>query len=83
VGLDIAGYRNALVGSEDFTQQFSDAKQLVGSMPVQFVIGKHPDLRTVFEVYATYALGTRSSTPCGRTERRRAFVTSCVIPAGR
>lgn len=28
-------------------------------MPVQFAAEEHADLRTVFEVYAAYALGTQ------------------------
>jgi hypothetical protein len=55
-GVDIAGYRSDIVAREDFVTQFLAAKQLVATMPVQFVVEKHPDVRTVFEVYATHAL---------------------------
>ncbi len=58
-GVDIAGYRDDLVARAEFNDQFLAAKRLVASMPVQFVVEEHADLRTVFEVNATYALGTQ------------------------
>lgn len=44
---------------EDFAEQFMAAKLLVATLPVQYATEPHADLRTVFEVYATYALGTQ------------------------
>jgi hypothetical protein len=58
-GADLAGFRADLVARADFNERFLAAKRLVATMPVQFVIEEHADLRTVFEVYATYALGTQ------------------------
>ncbi len=58
-GIGIAGFRADLVGREDFAEQVLAAKRLVAMLPVQFVIEPHADLRTVFEAYATYALGTQ------------------------
>jgi GIY-YIG catalytic domain len=58
--IDIAGFnRKALSTRADFKALFDDAKAKVALMPVQFVVEPHADLRTVFEVYATYALGTQ------------------------
>jgi excinuclease Cho len=59
--IDIAGFhRKALSVQPDFKDLFDDAKAQVALMPVQFMVDNHPDLRTVFEVYATYALGTQA-----------------------
>lgn len=58
LGIDIAGFREDLVARADFNEQFLAAKRLVAQMPVQVAVADHADLRTVFEVYATYALGT-------------------------
>jgi hypothetical protein len=58
-GVDITGYRGDLVARADFNEQFLAAKRLVAKLPVQFVVETHADLRTVFEVYATYALATQ------------------------
>lgn len=58
--IDISGFhRKALSTHPDFEELFVDAKAQVAHMPVQFVVETHADLRTVFEVYATYALGTQ------------------------
>jgi hypothetical protein len=59
--IEIAGsHRRALSQRKDFKELFDDAKAQVALMPVQFVVEPHADLRTVFEVYATYALGTQA-----------------------
>jgi GIY-YIG catalytic domain len=58
-GVDIAGYRSDIVAREKFVTQFLAGRQLVARMPVQFVLEEHPDVHTVFEVYATHALGTQ------------------------
>ena len=58
--IDISGFhRRELSNRPDFAELFRDAKAQVALMPVQFVAEEHADLRTVFEVYATYALGTQ------------------------
>jgi predicted GIY-YIG superfamily endonuclease len=58
--IDIAGFhRKALSVRADFKRLFDDTKAQVALMPVQFIVEPHADLRTVFEVYATYALGTQ------------------------
>ena len=58
--LDIAGFnRKTLSVRPDFKKLFDDAKAQIALMPVQFVVETHADLRTVFEVYATYALSTQ------------------------
>jgi hypothetical protein len=57
--IDITDFnRKALSTHPDFEELFTHAKTQVASMPVQFVVEPGADLRTVFEVYATYALGT-------------------------
>jgi hypothetical protein len=60
LGIDIVGFRQELVARADFNEQFLAAKRAVAKMPVQFTVDEHADLRTVFEVYATYALGTQA-----------------------
>jgi hypothetical protein len=58
--IDIADFdRKALSVRPDFKELFDNARAQVALMPVQFVVEPHADLRTVFEVYATYALGTQ------------------------
>jgi hypothetical protein len=57
--IDIAGFnRKDLSIRPDFKELFDDAKAQVALLLVQFAVETHADLRTVFEVYATYALGT-------------------------
>jgi hypothetical protein len=58
--IDITGFnRKALSKHPDFEELFKHAKAQVAAMPVQFTVEEGADLRTVFEVYATYALGTQ------------------------
>ena len=59
LSIDITGYRKELSARPEFAEQFDAAKAAVALMPVQFAVEEHADLRTVFEVYATYALGTQ------------------------
>lgn len=59
LGINIVEFRKALVARDDFNEQFLAAKRAVAKMPVQFAVEEHADLRTVFEVYATYALSTQ------------------------
>jgi hypothetical protein len=47
-----------VAGREEFTVHFVAAKRHVAAMPVRFTPENDPALRTVFEVYAPYALGT-------------------------
>jgi len=54
----LAGSRAEVSVHADFVEHFRAAKLLVAQMPVQFVTEGDAALRTVFEVYATYALGT-------------------------
>lgn len=48
-----------LMADARFAVHFVEAKAAVALMPVQFTVEEHADLRMVFEVYATYALGTQ------------------------
>jgi hypothetical protein len=58
--IDITGFnRKALSKHPNFEELFKHAKAQVAAMPVQFAVEEGADLRTVFEVYATYALGTQ------------------------
>jgi hypothetical protein len=61
-GVDITGVRADLVAREDFEGQFAAAKRQVTKLPVQFVTEDRADLRSVFEVYATYVSGTEAYT---------------------
>jgi hypothetical protein len=58
-GIDTCRRRAALMADAAFRAYFVEAKATVALMPVQFTVEEHADLRTVFEVYATYALGTQ------------------------
>ncbi|HEV7751797.1 MAG TPA: GIY-YIG nuclease family protein [Baekduia sp.] len=58
-GVNIAGFRAEVAAQADFKEHFKAAKEQVAEMGVQFVEEDGPELRTVFEVYATYALGTQ------------------------
>jgi hypothetical protein len=58
--IDIISFRRkALSAHADVKELFDDAKAQVALMPVEFIVEEHADLRTVFEVYATYALATQ------------------------
>jgi hypothetical protein len=54
LGIDVVGFREMLVARADFKEHFLAGKRAAAKMPVQFAIEAHADLRTVFEVYATY-----------------------------
>jgi hypothetical protein len=58
-GRDTRRRRAALMTDAKFAVHFAEAKAAVALMPVQFTVEEHADLRTVFEVYATYAFGTQ------------------------
>lgn len=56
--LDATGSRKAMGTLPDFAELFEAAKRRVRSMEFRFVGIKDPPLRTIFEVYASLALGT-------------------------
>jgi hypothetical protein len=58
-GRDTRRRRAAAMADAEFAVHFVEAKAAVALMPVQLTVEEHADLRTVFEVYATYALGTQ------------------------
>ncbi len=53
--------RRALASHSDFEVIFAQARRAVAAMDVRFVEVDDPELRTVFEVYATVLLGTENS----------------------
>jgi hypothetical protein len=55
--VDIVGFRAEVAAREDFREHFEVAKRRVAEMPIQYVLEDRSDLRTVFEVFATHALG--------------------------
>lgn len=57
--------RDELAGHPDFEVLFAQARAAVGRMEARYVEVDDPELRTVFEVYASVMLGTR--TPSRRT----------------
>lgn len=57
-GLSFEGTRKATASDPGFIEIFSRAKRRVADMEVRFIEVDEPDLRTVFEVYASLALGT-------------------------
>jgi hypothetical protein len=56
--LDMMGSRKAVSKLPDFAELFDAAKLRVSSMEFRFVTIEDPPLRTIFEVYASLALGT-------------------------
>jgi hypothetical protein len=57
-GLGVAGTRKEIEADPAFTEVFRDARHRVRGMDVRFLEIDDPITRTVFEVYATQALGT-------------------------
>lgn len=53
--------RRDLAGNPDFEILFARARAAVGRMEARFVEVGDPELRTVFEVYASVILGTENS----------------------
>lgn len=53
--------RKELAGDSSFRTMFSRARERVAAMSVRFVEVDDPELRTVFEVYASVALGTENT----------------------
>lgn len=68
VGLNIKPLRKALEADPDFAEHFSQAKERVRAMEVQFIGLEDPINRTIFEVYASLALKTNRGvwTPAAR-----------------
>jgi len=56
--LDATGPRKAVSKLPDFAELFKAAKSRVRAMDFRFVEIEDPPLRTIFEVYASLALGT-------------------------
>ena len=57
--IDLRVSRKLLAADPRFAELFTDARTRVGSMTLRFVAIDDPELRTLFEVYAAVALGTR------------------------
>ena len=58
MGTEATGTRIVISTSADFVQHFLAAKIRVRSMEFRYVVVPEPALSTVFEVYASIALGT-------------------------
>jgi hypothetical protein len=56
--LNTMGSRKVVSKLPDFAELFEAAKLRVSSMEFRFVMIEDPPLRTIFEVYASLALGT-------------------------
>jgi len=56
--LDVGGSRKTVSALPDFAVLFVSAKKRVRAMEFRFVEIEDPPLRTIFEVYASLALGT-------------------------
>ena len=59
-GVAMVGYRKALAADPAFAEHFKAAKVRVATMEVRFIELDNPELRTVFEVYGSLALGTEA-----------------------
>jgi hypothetical protein len=57
-GVDIGGFREAVEARPAFAEHFDAARLEVAEMEVQFIELEDPVERTLFEVYASLALGT-------------------------
>ncbi|MDO9442778.1 MAG: GIY-YIG nuclease family protein [Beijerinckiaceae bacterium] len=57
-GLDVKRTRSTLAADVDFAAHFADALASVAGMSVQFTEIEDPIVRTMFEMYASLALGT-------------------------
>lgn len=56
--LDVTGSRKVVSALPEFAELFAAAKERVRAMEFRFVEIEDPPLRTIFEVYASLALGT-------------------------
>lgn len=57
-GLTVTGFRSSVESDPGFAEHFERARTAVAGMDVQFIELADPIERTLFEVYATLALGT-------------------------
>jgi hypothetical protein len=57
-GIDVDGPPARLATSDDFVPYFLRAKEAVAELPVRFVEVERTELRTLFQVYGSLALGT-------------------------
>ena len=60
-GIDVARSRRELAMDPRFEALFRQHRQRVARMAIRAVMVKEPELRTVFEVYASVMLGTENS----------------------
>jgi hypothetical protein len=58
-GIDLKAYRGDLQEKPAFARLYTKAKERVGKMSVRVIEIDDPILQTLFEVYATVALGTQ------------------------
>ena len=64
-GLDVDGPPARLATSDAFVPFFDRAKEAVAALPVRFLEVESPELRTLFAVYGSMALGTGESATDG------------------
>jgi hypothetical protein len=64
-GLDVDGPPARLATSDAFVPFFDRAKEAVAALPVRFLEVESPELRTLFAVYGSMALGTSESATDG------------------
>ncbi len=64
-GLDVDGPPARLATSDAFVPFFDRAKEAVAALPVRFLELESPELRTLFAVYGSMALGTSESATDG------------------
>jgi hypothetical protein len=64
-GVDVDGPPARLATSDTFVPFFARAKEAVAGLPVRFLEVESPELRTLFAVYGSMALGTSESSGAG------------------
>ncbi len=64
-GIDVDGPPARLATSDAFVPFFDRAKEAVAGLPVRFLEVESPELRTLFAVYGSMALGTTESDGAG------------------
>ena len=88
-GLDVAGSRTAVAALPGFNEHFAAAKKRVRAMEFRVVEVVDPALSTIFEVYASIALGTEGEFNLFETSLARArrlyerHSVSCVSDSAR
>ena len=60
-GIAVDGPPSRLATSDDFSPYFTRAKEAVAGLPVRFLEVESRELRALFEVYGSLALGTTES----------------------